>query len=81
MCTSPRIARPHVESYWESWDRPGNFGADLSAIPVSPIGLNSYNIIGYIGIACNTELHPQGGIFFLAPAGGSDLRGLNPKGY
>ena len=39
-----RIAKPHVETYWESWDSPGNYGANLSALPVSPIGLNSYNI-------------------------------------
>ena len=27
-----------MESYWESWDSPENYGANLSAIPVSPIG-------------------------------------------
>ena len=30
-----------MESYWESWDSPGNYGANLSAIPVSPVGSTS----------------------------------------
>ena len=31
---------PHVETYWESWDQTyGNYGSNLSNLPVVPIGL------------------------------------------
>ncbi len=34
-----RISRPHVETFWESWDMThNNYGSNLSALPVVPIG-------------------------------------------
>merc|ERR1712142_1220072 len=37
-----RLFRPHVETYWESWDYDKyDFASDLAKVPVTPIGSDS----------------------------------------
>jgi len=42
-----KITRPHVETYWESWDQThGNYGSNLSDLPVVPIGSSGgFNVV------------------------------------
>ena len=57
----PKLTKPYVESYWESWDAwsdfPGDFSALLKDVPASPVGscqarFIPRNILSLLSIEC-----------------------------
>ena len=52
------LAKPYVESYWESWsawqDFPGDYAAFLKDVPATPIGSCQEHWTSHISLHCQT---------------------------
>ena len=55
------LAKPYVESYWESWsawqDFPGDYAAFLKDVPATPIGSCQEHWTSHISLHCHCQLH------------------------
>ena len=55
------LAKPYVESYWESWsawqDFPGDYAAFLKDVPATPIGSCQGHWTSHISLHCHCQLH------------------------